>query len=41
MKRPFLVFLVLPVMAAAPARASDHLDTPTVTADPSADLGEL
>jgi hypothetical protein len=41
MKRPFLVFLVLPVMAAAPARASDHLDTPTVTADPSADIGDL
>src|SRR5579862_5202379 len=26
---------------AAPARASDHLDTPTVVADPSADIGDL
>ncbi|HSS00020.1 MAG TPA: hypothetical protein VLM79_23350, partial [Kofleriaceae bacterium] len=28
-------------MAAAPAHASDHLDTPTVVADPSADIGDL
>lgn len=32
---------VLLVTAAAPARASDHLDTPTVIADPSADIGDL
>src|SRR6059036_3193847 len=29
------------VVAVAPARASDHLDTPTVVADPSADIGDL
>jgi hypothetical protein len=28
-------------LAAAPALASDHLDTPTVTADPAADIGDL
>jgi hypothetical protein len=31
----------LVIAAAAPARASDHLDTPTVVADPSADIGDL
>src|ERR1043165_2531531 len=28
-------------VAVAPARASVHLDTPTVVADPSADIGDL
>src|SRR4051812_2418077 len=28
-------------LPAAPSRASDHLDTPTVTADPAADIGDL
>jgi len=28
-------------LAVAPARASDHLDTPTVVADPAADIGDL
>ena len=34
-----LVWLAL--LAAAPAFAADHLDTPTVTADPAADIGDL
>ena len=29
------------LLAAAPALAADHLDTPTVTADPAADIGDL
>jgi hypothetical protein len=41
---PFVLAIVssLPVAVVAPAvRASDHLDTPTVIADPRADIGDL
>jgi hypothetical protein len=31
----------LALLAAAPASAADHLDTPTVIADPAADIGDL
>ena len=31
----------LALLAAAPAFAADHLDTPTVIADPAADIGDL
>lgn len=31
----------LAALVAAPALAADHLDTPTVTADPAADIGDL
>jgi hypothetical protein len=42
MKRSFGLCLGLLVLAAGPAsRASDHLDTPTVIADPAADIGDL
>jgi hypothetical protein len=33
--------LAATLAAAPPAHASDHLDTPTVIADPSADIGDL
>jgi hypothetical protein len=36
-----LVAGVAVLCLAAPASASDHLDTPTVTADPSADIGDV
>ncbi|SDY54992.1 hypothetical protein SAMN04487939_103132 [Lysobacter sp. yr284] len=41
---PRRLALALPLMLAAlpaPARASDHLDSPTVIADPRADIGDL
>ena len=38
--RTALLFTALGVFAAA-AQASDHLDTPTVIADPAADIGDL
>jgi hypothetical protein len=40
---PRLLFLLLPLCALAPAgaRASDHLDTPTVAADARADIGDV
>jgi hypothetical protein len=40
--RRFLRFPVLSLLlAAAPLQASDHLDTPSVIADPRADIGDL
>lgn len=38
---PALLFIVLFGFAATRAPASDHLDTPTVMADPAADIGDL
>ena len=43
-RRPLLRRLALccaAALATAPALASDHLDTPTITADPAADIGDL
>jgi len=41
--RPIAAAAAAAVLAALPtvARASDHLDTPTVVADPAADIGDL
>lgn len=40
-QRWFAAGAFVATLAAAPAaRASDHLDTPTVIADPSADIGD-
>jgi hypothetical protein len=36
-----LLYVILSLAAAPLVRASDHLDTPTVTADPAADIGDL
>jgi hypothetical protein len=45
MQRLLILILILALglvaLAAPPARASDHLDTPTVIADPAADIGDL
>lgn len=43
MKGPHFLHLVawLALFATAPALAADHLDTPTVLADPAADIGDL
>jgi hypothetical protein len=38
---PCIVLGLLALAAAAPTCASDHLDTPTVIADPAADIGDL
>src|SRR6476659_4354296 len=41
MRRHLGILVLGAALAAAPAFASDHLDTPTVTADPAADIGDL
>jgi hypothetical protein len=37
----YALLSLVALVAAAPAPASDHLDTPTVIADPAADIGDL
>ena len=41
MRRGMACAALLAVLAAGPGRASDHLDSPTVIADPRADIGDL
>lgn len=41
LQHPLRRLVGLALLAAAPAFAADHLDTPTVTADPAADIGDL
>ncbi|MEP6902750.1 MAG: hypothetical protein ABJA66_13445 [Actinomycetota bacterium] len=37
----FFLFVMIFAFLTNPLKASDHLDTPTVTADPAADIGDL
>lgn len=41
MRKLWLIFIVACALPAYPACASDHLDTPTVIADPAADIADL
>lgn len=41
MRKLWLVFMAACALLAHPAGASDHLDTPTVIADPAADIADL